>query len=244
MWKAKAKSQKIIAAKDTGREAHGQAALPWDDARVREVLGATADPQRLGRRGLIFAMDATASRQPTWDRAIEVQAGMFSALTPGLKVQLVYFRGTEFRATPWTRKPEELAAEMRRVMCVSGLTQIGHVLSHAGRAGQLRETSTLVYVGDSMEEVLADLVSLAHKLRRWGVRAFMFQEAYESAASEAFRQIASITGGAHCRLGPQSVAELRELLAAAAAYAAGGQAALAQLAQHQSAARLLLTQMK
>src|SRR5262245_58261101 len=81
--------------------------LPWDDPRVRDILGATPDPQNLARRGLIFAMDATASRQPTWSAAIEVQSTMFSAFAPGLKVQLVYFRGTEFYASPWSRKPEE-----------------------------------------------------------------------------------------------------------------------------------------
>src|SRR5262245_62018878 len=114
--------------------------MPWDDAKVREILGPAAEAENLRSRGLIFAMDATASRQPTWDRAIEMQASMFSAFTPGLKVQLVYFRGGTFHASRWSRKPEELAAEMRRVACVGGLTQIGYVLAHAERAAALGET--------------------------------------------------------------------------------------------------------
>ena len=32
-----------------------------------------------GRGRLVFALDATMSRQPTWDLACELQAGMFAA---------------------------------------------------------------------------------------------------------------------------------------------------------------------
>jgi hypothetical protein len=173
-----------------------------------------------------------------------VQASMFSAFAPGLKVQLVYFRGSEFYASRWSRKPEDLAAQMRGVACVGGLTQIGYVLSHTYRAGQLGEASTLVYVGDSMEEAAKDLAALARKLRSCGVVAFMFQEGDDPAAAASFREIAELTKGAYGRLGEGSAAELKALLSAAAAYAAGGRSGLAQLAQHEPAARLLLSQMK
>ena len=49
-----------------------------------------------GRRGrLIFALDATVSRQPTWDQACHIQAEMFQETEAlgGLDVQLVYYRG-------------------------------------------------------------------------------------------------------------------------------------------------------
>jgi hypothetical protein len=47
-----------------------------------------------GRGRLIFAMDATMSRQPTWDLALGLQADMFHAVKEvgSLDVQLVYFR--------------------------------------------------------------------------------------------------------------------------------------------------------
>ena len=224
--------------------AHPGTVMPWDDAKVREILGPAAEAGNLGGRGLIFAMDATASRQPTWDRAIEVQASMFSAFAPGLKVQLVYFRGGKFHASRWSRRPEEVAAEMRRVACVGGLTQIGYVLAHAERAAALGEASALVYVGDHMEEDRHALASLAGKLGARRVAAFMFQEGDDPAAAACFREIAELTKGAYCRLGAQSAAELKELLSAAAAFASGGRRGLAELAQHKPAARLLLTQMK
>ena len=44
---------------------------------------------------LIFAMDATASREPMWDMASEVHSEMFEAVADigGLSVQLCYYRG-------------------------------------------------------------------------------------------------------------------------------------------------------
>src|SRR6516165_9316393 len=62
-----------------------------------------------GTGRLIFALDATASRQPTWDTACQLQAEMFrevSGIGP-LDVQLVYYRGPvglpegECRASRW-----------------------------------------------------------------------------------------------------------------------------------------------
>lgn len=57
-----------------------------------------------GRPGrLIFAIDATASRQPSWDRACQLQGEMFLAVRDvgGLAVSLAYYRGfQEFAATP------------------------------------------------------------------------------------------------------------------------------------------------
>jgi hypothetical protein len=218
--------------------------MPWDDAKVRDILGPAAEAANLRRRGLIFAMDATASRQPTWDRAIEVQASMFAAFSGGLQVQLVYFRGAEFHAGKWSRKPEEVAAAMRGVACRAGGTQIARVLAHSHEEAGHGGIAALVYVGDCMEESQPELVSLARKLGARGVKAFMFQDSEDPAVAASFREIAELTEGAYCRLGSQSAAELKELLRAAAAYAAGGKNALAQLAQAQPAARLLLTQMK
>lgn len=241
MRKAKAMQGEIVG-KENGLITQG--ALPWNDARVREILGPTADLQEIARRGLIFAMDATASRQPTWDRAIEVQAAMFSAFAPGLKVQLVYFRGAEFYASRWSRQPEELSRQMRGVACVGGSTQIRTVLSHGLRAAEHGDVSALVYVGDCMEESQEELARLAGRLGAHRLACFMFQEGDDPRALSSFREIAELTKGAYCRLGAHSAAELKGLLSAAAAYASGGMSGLAQLAHHQPAARLLLTQMK
>ena len=61
-------------------------------AQVKALAPTTAAGQR-GR--LIFALDATMSRQPMWDTACRLQADMFreAAAIGGLDVQLVYYRG-------------------------------------------------------------------------------------------------------------------------------------------------------
>ena len=57
--------------------------LPADTGAVGEVdafvrkLAAMPAVKPSGRGRLIFAMDATASREPTWDRACHVQGQMF-----------------------------------------------------------------------------------------------------------------------------------------------------------------------
>jgi hypothetical protein len=220
-------------------------AMPWDDARVHAILGPAVDLQRRGPGGgLIFAMDATASREPTWAQALEVQAAMFSAVSEGLRVQLVYFRGVEFHASRWSQRAEELAQEMLRVKCLGGVTQIGRVLAHAYQSAEHGGVAALVYVGDCMEEPRGELAALARKLGARGVKAFMFQEGDWVSAAASFREIADLTKGAYCRLGQGSAAELKELLAGVAAYAAGGRSGLARLAQQKPAARLLLTQIK
>src|SRR3954449_13183017 len=62
-------------------------------------------PREAGRRGrLLFALDATMSRQPTWDTACHLQAEMFreAAAIGGLDIQLIYYRGfNECRASSW-----------------------------------------------------------------------------------------------------------------------------------------------
>lgn len=54
------------------------------------------------RARLVFALDATMSRQPTWDMACDLQADMFSeaAAIGNLDIRLVYYRGaSECRAS-------------------------------------------------------------------------------------------------------------------------------------------------
>jgi hypothetical protein len=202
-----------------------------------------------GKRGrLLFALDATMSRQPTWDTACRLQADMFqeAGAIGGLDVQLVFFRGLgECRASRWVSDPRKLAGLMERIDCRGGHTQIGKVLAHARREAEKGKIAALVYVGDAMEERIDDLCARAGELGLLGVRAFMFQEGGDPAAERAFRQIARLTGGAYCAFKAGAAHELAELLRAAAAYAAGGMAALDDLSGRRSVGAMkLLTQMR
>lgn len=210
----------------------------------------TLPPQTVAGRGrLVFAMDATMSRQPTWDLALGLQADMFEAVRAigGLDVQLIYFRGTgECRASRWVRDPADLAKLMGTIACRGGTTQIGKVLAHARQESTASRVNALVYVGDAMEEQVDDLCGRAGELALLGLPVFLFQEGGDRRASEAFAEIARLTGGALCRFDRGSADQLRQLLSAVAVYAAGGRRALERLALASSgrAARLLLEQMK
>jgi hypothetical protein len=198
-----------------------------------------------GNGRLVFAMDATMSRQPTWDMALALQADMFRTVKTigGLDVQLVYFRGAgECRASRWVSDPDALAALMARVACAGGYTQIGKVLGHARTEAGKKAVSALVYVGDCMEEDIDDLCGRAGELALLGVPVFLFQEGADARAEKAFREIARLTKGAYCRFDAGSAAQLRELLAAVAVYAAGGRKALQALTGR--GARQLLRQLE
>jgi hypothetical protein len=201
-----------------------------------------------GTRGrLIFALDATMSRQPTWDSACALQADMFreAAATGGLDIQLVYFRGlNECGASQWVADGDRLAGLMARIDCRGGHTQIGKVLAHARRENEKQRVQTLVFVGDAMEESIDALCAAAGQLGLLSVPVFMFQEGADPVAENAYREIARLSRGAYCRFDTGAAAELGELLRAAAAYAAGGMKALRDLsARNARGAQKLLAQL-
>jgi hypothetical protein len=218
--KAPAKSGKSEIAPERSSRAEIDAFLK--DVRHLKPVGS-------GRGRLIFAMDATMSRQPSWDLALELQADMFAAVKAvgGLDVQLVYFRGfNECKASEWVGDPDTLARLMRKVSCQGGFTQISKVLTHARRESETSRVNALVYVGDCMEEDVDQLARLAGELGLIGVPVFLFQEGHEPKAERVFREISRLSRGAYCPFDSGSAKQLRELLAAVAVYAAGGRKAL------------------
>ncbi len=195
-------------------------------------LPVTKRPGQTGR--LIFAMDATASREPTWDHACHTQAEMFAetAALGGLEIQLCYYRGwKEFKASGWLTDTASLQSRMAAVHCLGGHTQIGRVLKHATAMAKQRRIDALVFVGDCSEEKIDDLGQLAGALGIHGVPAFMFHEGGDARAGKAFRQIAKLTKGAYCPFDAGSARQLRDLLSAVAVYAAGGRLALERFGQ-------------
>ena len=197
------------------------------DAFLSRVKSMT--PAVSGGGRLIFAMDATMSRQPTWDLALKLQSDMFRAVKEvgGLDVQLVYFRGlNETRASKWVGDPEALARLMSRVACEGGFTQIRKVLAHAKRESKKAKVNAVVYVGDCMEEDIDELCARAGELALLGVPMFLFQEGREPRAERTFKEIARLTRGAYCYFDAGSAGQLRALLAAVAVYATGGRKAL------------------
>ena len=219
-----------------------------DVAAFLERLASTPAPHAGGRLGrLIFAMDATASRQMSWDRACHIQSQMFieTAKLGGLEIQLAYYRGyNEFHAAPWHRTGDALLKEMQRVSCAGGLTQLGKVLRHACNETKKSKVDALVFVGDAFEEEIDQVCHIAGELGVLGVPCFMFHERGRQRAGNAFRQIAQLTRGAYCLFDASSPQQLRDLLAAVAVFASGGRKALTDFSQKAGQpVRLLLEQL-
>jgi len=237
-----------------------QAAIAAAAGKTNQVSSASEDiaafvakaramsPHAAGARGrLVFALDATMSRQPTWDLACALQADMFreAQALGSLDIRLVYYRGlNECRASGWISDSAQLARLMSKIDCRGGNTQIGKVLSEARREAVAAAVRAVVFVGDAMEEPIDQLCVKAGELGLLKVPVFMFQEGHDEVAEPAFREIARLTGGAWCRFDPGAAAQLRELLRAAAAYAAGGREALLRLSKAGGGAAALIGQMK
>jgi hypothetical protein len=198
-------------------------------AFMAEARAAPPRSDGAARGRLIFALDATMSRQPSWDLACALQAGMFDAAARagGLDVQLVYYRGYgEARSSGWVSDAASLKRLMTGIACHGGLTQIGRVLDHAVKAAAQAPVAALAFVGDATEEDIDRLCGKAGELGLRGTRAFMFLEGHDPAARRAFGEIARLTGGVLLPFDARAAGELGQLLAAVGAYAAGGRAAL------------------
>lgn len=168
----------------------------------------------LPRGRLMFALDATASRAPTWAIARDLQAKMFREAAPigRLDVQLVYYRADECRASKWVSSGEQLAQLMNRIECEAGYTQIGRVLAHAVREAERAAVQALVFIGDAMEEQIEELAAMAGNLGTLGVPIFLFQEGRDPAVRKAFRLLALKSGGAYFEFNPADTARAVEQL--------------------------------
>jgi hypothetical protein len=199
------------------------------DSFLEEVKQLAGGGSGGGRGRIVFALDATASRQPTWDTACKLQAEMFRevAAAGGLDVQLVYYRGDDqCAASRWTGDTKHLTKIMTGIMCRAGHTQLRKVLVHAQKETRLLKVGALIFIGDALEEDEDELIPRARELGRLGTPAFMFQEGDDREVEKVFREIARSTRGAYCRFDPGAARQLGELLKAVAVFVTGGIAAL------------------
>ncbi|MCU0832073.1 MAG: VWA domain-containing protein [Rhizobiaceae bacterium] len=228
--------------KTSGTQHVAGPARPTTDVAAFIAAAKAAPAPGSGR--LILALDATMSRQPTWDMACSLQAEMFAAAgrKAGLAVQLVYFRGHgESRASKFVTDTRELARLMTGVTCAGGLTQIGKVFNHALTTHAKAKVSALVFIGDAFEEPVDEVADLAGRMGLNGIPAFIFQEGHDTKAEIALKECARLSGGAWFRFDRAAPGKLAELLNAIAVYASAGRVALA--ADTSAGARLLLSSM-
>jgi hypothetical protein len=206
-------------------------------------------PAERSTHRLLIGLDATASRQPTWDLACELHAELFTeaARAGNIAIQLCYYRGlNEFVASRWATTPSQLRDHMVSVSCRGGRTQICKLLAHALREAINHPVRALVFVGDCFEEDERETTRLAGQLALRALPVFIFQEHSDRRAARAFASIAQITGGAHIPFDSHSPDELRRLLRAMAQFATGGRLALEQYSSRfgNTQTRALLSQLK
>lgn len=214
-------------------------------AFLQKVASLPAVQKGAGAGRLLFALDATASREQTWDQATQLQAEMFLAARGqgGLQIQLTYFRGfAEFYKTPWCSDSMSLLGLMSGIACRAGTTQLERVLRHALAENKAQRIHCVVYVGDAMEENADVLCQLAGQLGLLNVPLFLFQEGGDLRAQQTFQTMARLSRGAWSPFDSASAAQLRELLRAVAVYASGGRQALEHFSKSASPAVQRLTQ--
>jgi len=222
-------------------------AKPAGRGEVARFLDKRRNLQAFAERSprLLFAVDATASRQPTWDLACQLQGEMFLATErlASLSVQLCYYRGLgEFQATAWTGSASTLARSMSRVQCAAGRTQLTRVLRHALAEHARRPVRAAIFIGDAMEEDVGGLAGLAGECGLKRLPLFLFQEGGQPAVTACFEQLARLSGGARLDFDRASADRLAGLLGAVARYAAGGREALEK--SPSDGARLLLEKLE
>ena len=203
------------------------------------------------RGRMIFALDATGSRQPTWNLAKSMQRDMLAeaAKIGTLDVALSYFRNSrhdhDMRFSDFTSDPNSLIELMNGIDCEFGPTQIIGMISHALFLHSQEPINAMVYIGDNQEEDDFSFYDMCRRVASSGMKLFIFHELNSETArrdAEIFRKGAELAGGAYMEFSEGSAKELRELLLAVAAFATGGLKALGN--QNSNAARLLLTQLK
>ena len=190
-----------------------------------------AKEQRASGR-LVFGMDATASRQLSWDTTSQLQGDMFLETTAngGLQVQLVYFRGfKQFICSDWVGNAQELMTLMTGVSCLAGETQIRKLLKHSLSENNKSPIDAIIFIGDAVEEDIDVLGKLSGQLGILGVPIFIFQDGSDPIAEYCFKQITQLSNGAYAKFDVNSKETLKELLRAVAVFTAGGKRALKRL---------------
>ncbi len=211
------------------------------DAFLKDARSMASAKQK-GSGNLIFAMDATFSREPTWDMACHIQGEMFLATDQigNLNIKLAYYGGfNTFKVSNWVSNSAQMLKLMQSVRCEGGKTQIGRLLEYVLKQASQQSVDALVFVGDCMEEDADHLSDLAGQLGLIGVPLFIFQEGSNLTARKVFKHLGKLSKGAYCSFDSGSAEQLKALLAAVAVYATGGKQAYLDYAKNNNIAGLL-----
>src|ERR1700733_3610098 len=186
-----------------------------------EPPGETGAP---GRPRLIFAVDATASREPAWTAARKVTDALVKALPGELDVALAGHGGSRVHTfTAFTNSAATLRDRAAGVACEAGMTRLLPILSTSLRQPGVR---VVVYIGDVFEESLNHGRRLADAMGTQGTKLIVLHDTADPGArrdAEVFWDLTKRTGGCVLPFNAAASSRLRDLLSAVAVYAVGGE---------------------
>jgi hypothetical protein len=176
------------------------------------------------RPRLVFAVDATASREPAWAAARQVTDALVKALPGELDVALAVHGGSRVHTfTAFTNDPATLRDRTAGVTCEAGLTRLLPILSASLKQPSVR---VIVYIGDVFEENLSHGRNLADSLGQRGTKLIVLHDTADPSArrdAELFWDLAKRTGGCVLPFDASAPGRLRDILSAVAVYAVGGE---------------------
>jgi hypothetical protein len=197
------------------------------------------------RPRLIFGFDATASREPAWAAARTVTDALVKALPGELDVALAVHGGSMLHTfTGFTADPNALRDRAAGIRCIAGMTRMLPILSRALSNPGVR---VVIYIGDVFEESPARGQKLADAMGVQGIKLIVLHDTADWNArrdAEVFLDLARRTGGCVLPFDANAPARLRELLAAVAVYAVGGEAMLEERSSELPGAVLLLEHLR
>ncbi len=172
---------------------------------------------------LVFAVDATASREPAWDAARAVTDSLVKALPGQLKVALaVHGGGRVHTFTGFTTDAAALRDRAAGVTCQAGFTRLLPILSSSLKHANIR---VVVYIGDVFEENITEGRRIADAMGLRGTKLIVLHDTASADArrdAEVFWDLAKRTGGCVLPFNAAAPGKLRDVLAAVAVYAVGG----------------------
>jgi len=173
---------------------------------------------------LIFAVDATASREPAWTAARQVTDTLVRALPGELKVALaVHGGGRVHTFTQFTSDAATLRDRAAGVTCQAGLTRLLPILATSLKHQGIR---VVIYIGDVFEENITQGRKLADAMGARGTKLIVLHDTAAATArqdAELFWDLTKRTGGCVVPFDANAPRKLRELLSAVAVYAVGGE---------------------
>jgi len=209
-----------LVAKVTTAIASAAASLPaaLTHAEPPAETGAPAGPR------LVFAVDATASREPAWAAARQVTDALVKALPGELEVALAVHGGSRVHTfTGFTNNAATLRDRAAGVVCEAGTTRLLPILATSLKQQSVR---VVVYIGDVFEESMTQGRHLADSLGARGTKLIVLHDTADPSArrdAEMFWDLAKRTGACVLPFDASASGRLRDILSAVAVYAVGGE---------------------